>query len=68
MRDASPRTWNSPADLLLTLSHGVTALGRQGASKAEVKAVGRFIYTETEMMSSSGKIRSAVGVSPVEAD
>jgi AcrR family transcriptional regulator len=32
---------------LLALSHGVTALVRQGASKAEVKAVGRFLLDAT---------------------
>jgi hypothetical protein len=32
---------------LLALSHGVTALVRQSASKAEVKAVGRFLLDAT---------------------
>ena len=32
---------------LLALSLGVTALGRHGASKAEVKAVGRFLLDAT---------------------
>jgi AcrR family transcriptional regulator len=32
---------------LLALSHGVTALARQGASQAEVKAVGRFLLDAT---------------------
>jgi hypothetical protein len=32
---------------ILALAHGVTALGRQGASTAEVKAVGHFLLDAT---------------------
>jgi hypothetical protein len=33
--------------ILLALSHGVTTLWTQGASKVEVKAVGRFLLDAT---------------------
>jgi hypothetical protein len=41
------RVADNPQILNAALSHDVTALGRQGASKAELKAVGRFLLNAT---------------------